>query len=220
MNQFTTPKPNLEPSYELSYLLGVLKGDACIYRTRNGKHYDHIIQLAVTDKEFAEYFVEILEKIFCRRVSIINYRDDRNRLFYKVVIRSKLFYEWYKSNIQYFIYEIARKFPNAFVKGVFDSEGNLCYFQTKYKEKIYLNPVVRLCSSDRDLIETIQKWIITYYNISGKITVKPSGERVINGRLCRFSKDVYILTIHNKENIQAFFKNIGTSIPRKNMEVE
>lgn len=168
VNQFTTPKPNLGASYELSYLLGVLKGDACIYETRHKKHYEHIIQLAVIDKEFAEYFVEVLEKIFCRRVSIINYRDDRDRLFYKVIIRSKEFYEWYKSKTAEELYKIAEPFSNAFIKGIFDSEGNLCYFKTKYRDKIYLSPVVRLCSSDKNLIEVVQKWSNTYYNILGK----------------------------------------------------
>ncbi|MBU3905068.1 MAG: hypothetical protein KJ906_02895, partial [Nanoarchaeota archaeon] len=143
VNQFTVSKPKLDPSYELSYLLGVLKGDACIYKTKYGRRYEYIIQLGVRDKEFAEYFLDSIEKIFSRRVKIIQYRDDRNKLFYRVSMRSKTFFEWYGSKTNEDIYGIAKKFPNAFIKGVFDSEGNLCYFKSGMRSY----PVVRICLS-------------------------------------------------------------------------
>ncbi len=212
VNQFTVPKPNLEPSYELSYLLGVLKGDACLYKSRNRRNkpwFIYMIQLGVRDKEFAEYFLDNLEKIFSRRVKIIQYYDDRNKLFYRVAMRSKIFYEWYVSKSEDEIFEIGKSYPSAFIKGVFDSEGNLSY------NKNY--PLLRICSSNSRLIQEIQLWLKKFYDIISKISVRSSKEQVINGRLCMFKKDIYILKISNKRHIEAYFKHIGTSISRKQM---
>lgn len=219
VNQFTVPMPKLEPSYELSYLLGVLKGDGCIYKSRNEKNKTcivYIIQLRVIDKEFIEYFAEVLEKIFGRKVKIGTYLDDRSKLFYRVSIHSKSFYEWYNSKIEEEIFKIARFFPNAFIKGMFDSEGNLTYF--KSRDNSY--PVVRICSSNHSLIRTVKEWLEEFYQIIGIIKMVPSTERTINGRICKFKKDVYVLGIYKQGYVRKFYKSIGTSISRKNMEVE
>jgi len=62
--------------------------------------------------------------------------------------------------------------------------------------------------------------ILKYYNIKSKLSKRKTNETSINGRKCKFKKDIYCLGIYNKEGIETFFKAIGTSILRKQQEVK
>ena len=67
-------KPVSSP--DLSYVLGVLMGDGCVYKTiRRYNHkkiyYGYMIHLSVRDKSFAEEFAEALSQIFNKEVKVI-----------------------------------------------------------------------------------------------------------------------------------------------------
>lgn len=211
LNQFTTPRPNLEHSPELSYILGVLKGDGSIYRTKSAHRYDHIIQLCVKDKEFLLEFNRCLEQVFSRRVKIIDCKNG----FYKISIRSKSFYEWYKKTKEDELLDISVMHAASFIRGVFDSEGSLTKFTFKKNGKTYFTHCVRIVNSNLWLLEKIKEILKENYGIRSTISSRKVRKTIIDGRLCNFKNNIYVLGVYNKSGVERFLKTIGSSIPRK-----
>lgn len=108
--------PDLFPSPELSYLIGVVVGDGSI--TKIGS--DYAIRLSAKDEEFVAKFAKTL--------AIVNRRDScypiwkNKRALLETTGRSKeLFYSI--KNIEY--YETIQTYPHEFIEGFFDSEGTV-----------------------------------------------------------------------------------------------
>ena len=220
INQFTVQKFVLKESPELSYLLGVLKGDASLYKTTSKKNKDgsdYILQLAAIDKDFVEFFNNVLEKIFSRKAKIIEYTLEGSH-FYRVNLRAREFYKWYYSKTEEELFKIAEAFPASFIKGVFDSEGSSASVNRKHKNKAYSYYSIRIISSNISLLGLINKWLKNYYEISSKINKRMPRDSFIKGRKCNFIKDIYCLGIYKNDDITAFFRLIGTSIKRKSIK--
>ncbi|MFH0829731.1 MAG: LAGLIDADG family homing endonuclease [Candidatus Aenigmatarchaeota archaeon] len=215
-NQFNTPQPLLEPSLELSYILGVLEGDGCVYKTKTAYGHEHIIQLCVKDKKFLEEFNRCLGKVFSRTVKIIYCKSG----LYKICLRSKAFYEWYYNLTAEELSRISLTHPNAFIKGFYDSEGSLTKFTTKKGEKTYTTYCVRMLNSNLQLLENIKSVMERTYGIRSKIAFRKPHQTVIDGRVCNFKENLYVLGIYNKGGVERFLKNVGSSIPRKTMGVD
>jgi len=113
--------PDLMPSLNLAYLLGVMKGDGCI--SRNIKSHKHILLLTVKDKELAEEFNKVVKGIGLHP----NLWQTR-RGYYRVEANSKIFYEWYRDlslrSLQGLLPTESEK--AVFLRGYFDSDGG-CY---------------------------------------------------------------------------------------------
>ncbi len=216
-NQFTVKEPNLEPSEELSYLLGVLKGDGCIYKTTNKGNRDkadYLIQLGVKDLDFAIAFNDTLEKIFFRKATIITIKNGSGKLF-RVALRVKFFYKWYKNQKFSELCKIVEEYPSGFIRGFFDSEGSIG-IASRHKENLYLS--IRFANSNIQTLTFIKKLLKNNFNIESTIKKRIVNARTIDGRLCNFTKPVYVLGFYRKAYIETFFNEIGTSIKRKSME--
>jgi DNA endonuclease len=209
---------NIEPSKELSYVLGVLKGDGSVYKThRRYKHRKHqiayMICLQVRDKPFAKEFACCLSIIFNKEVKVITCDEKQGRgIFFKVFLASKSFYNWYYNTN---IFDIALIFPKEFIKGVYDSEGSLGFTTSKSKNNIYKYNIIRIVSSNLELLNIIQKQL-NKYNITS--TLKNRGVPKVTNMISRkiiWKKEVYCLGIYNKKSVISFFINIGSSIPEK-----
>lgn len=205
------------PSRELSYVLGVLKGDGSVYKTR--RHYKkkkniaYMLNLQVRDKPFAEEFARCLSVIFNKSVKVLTCDEKQDRgIFYKVFLASKSFYEWYYSSD---IYKIALAFPIEFVKGVYDSEGSLGFTTSKSKNKVYRYNIIRIVSSNIELLTKIQD-LLEEQDISSKLKKRgiPRTSRILS-RNIEWKKEVYCLGIYNKVSVNNFLATIGSSIPEK-----
>jgi len=133
---------NLNPSAELAYTLGVLKGDGHV-RCDEKKYYKYFVELRVISEEFAKSFADSLRKIGLAPV-LRKYRPSigfwgRNPI-YSTKAYSKKFVEWYKNLSLEEIRKIIGKneeFAAAFVRGFYESEGSY-YISKKGLPAIYI----------------------------------------------------------------------------------
>jgi len=112
--------PNLYPSPELAYILGVIDGDGCV------SGYDRI-DLVTKDKVFAEEFAKALKAIGLR-ASVVErhfWNRDLKRQYHgwQCYAHSVVFVRWYRSLTQEQKEGIAKQFPEQYLKGFFESEG-------------------------------------------------------------------------------------------------
>jgi len=145
-------KPRLEPSEELSYILGVCLGDGSV--TRCGRQ--HVIELAAVHREFVESFGKALEKIGLHPFIYIARRGGgERRTLFGVRASSRMFYEWYKSLTLAKIEQILsgnRAYVISFLRGFYESEGS-------YSKRREGKSRVRIVNADRELAELVARLI-------------------------------------------------------------
>lgn len=137
--------PNLEPSKELSYVIGVIDGDGFISKAKNGNYR---IGLNVTKKEFIEKFCKFLAKILNKDKPIPFFFDNntgKNGCFRCLTYSRKLYYFLKKDSVE----SIIKKYPLSYIKGVFDSDG--CISHTNKKTTI------RIFNTDKKILNKVQK---------------------------------------------------------------
>lgn len=186
-------KPNLEPSPELSNLIGVIYGDG----SANGRY----IRLAVKDRDFAEKFgscfVTILGKSY--RVFPVKGKD-----LWEVCVSNKLLTEFLRDRGKHI--EIIERYPADFLRGLFDSDGGPGSKNT-----------VRLYSSDPDLLWKVKDLLSKKFSIFSTIRSKRQKGRktLIRGRVVETTKENFQLEIARMVDVVKYARNIGFSIGRK-----
>jgi len=113
--------PNLSPSPELAYILGVLDGDGYVSGCIQ-------IALGVKDEVFAQEFANALQAIGLRaKVRKYDYwvkNLKRQEHRWVCNVNSVVFVRWYKGLTQERKEGIAKQFPEEYLKGMFESEGS------------------------------------------------------------------------------------------------
>jgi len=113
--------PDLSPSPELAYILGVIDGDGCV------SGYDRI-QLGTKDYEFAQEFRRALKVIGLRANVTKNdyWNKDLQRQYHgrQCYAHSVVFVRWYNGLTQEQKEKIARQYPWGYLKGFYESEGS------------------------------------------------------------------------------------------------
>lgn len=120
--------PNLFPSEDLAYVLGVWKGDGCIYS--NPKFGEYRFILNQTREKFAEAVECSLRKIGLNsrtRIVRVKKRSPRQKeVYYRTIVNSKLFCDWCSGLSLPKIREIIfgrKELERAFIRGFFEAEG-------------------------------------------------------------------------------------------------
>jgi len=134
--------PNLSPSRDLSYLIGVLKGDGsvtCSNISRESKAY--FIKLAVKEKRFAKEFTKKLKEINLKPSFFFS---EGSELWIASVSSMKM-YKWYKKRDLDF--ESIQMYPKPFLRGIYESDGS--YYG---QGKPHLYPLV---NTDHELVEFV-----------------------------------------------------------------
>ncbi len=191
--------PNLTPSKELSYLLGILLGDGYVDKRNNR------ITLCVTSKVFANEFWTTLKSIGLNPVKDeINPKDSqyKRKKLYRVYARSKIFVEWYKKlNLKIIESDFltTKEFQKEFIRGFYESEGSL------YRDKRYKNCwTLSITNTDKKLIELINRLIT---NLGFKTSLSSSRYR---------KKEVFYLRIlGGTKEVRRFIKTINPVIKNK-----
>ncbi|GAH24903.1 unnamed protein product, partial [marine sediment metagenome] len=201
--------PDLSPSPELRYLIGVVVGDGSI--TKIGS--DYAIRLSAKDEEFVVKFAKTL--------AIVNRRDScypiwRNKRGLLVTTgRSKELYYFIK-NVEY--YEVIQTYPHEFIEGFFDSEGSVS------KTKKWNSWHITLSNTKLNLIELTQ-WMLDNIGIEARIYLdKKKGQKVAktkwsNDKDYYKNFDVYKLQVLAKDN-HTFARAIHPAIVRKKARLQ
>lgn len=183
--------PDLSPSPELSYLIGVYVGDGSITKTG----YNYAIRLSAKDKEFVEKFAKTL--------AIVNKKEGgeqyairkTNRGLFDTTGTSKELYFFIK-NKEY--YEVIQTYPHEFIEGFFDSEG------TVTKSKKWNTWHIGFANTDLPLLELVQ-WMLYNFGIEARIytdSSKKKGQKVHKSSWAKKdyyrNHDVYTLNVLSK----------------------
>jgi len=139
--------PNLGPSPDLAYLLGVIAGDGCV------SGYNRIY-LGTKDYEFAQEFRRALKAIGLRanviKRNTWNKGLKRQEHGWQCQAHSTVFVDWYNGLAQEQEEGIARQFPKEYLKGFFESEGT-CIVDTRGSAN------VRFSNLDYELLLMVQR---------------------------------------------------------------
>lgn len=195
--------PDLSPSEELSYVLGVYYGDGCASIRKKGLWMsDYSISLSVTDKDFVEEFGRCLSKILHKDYPIHKREGTsawgKHFARYELKACNRLLYEYLKKPLESHK-TLIEEFPASFVRGFFDSEGNAYRIYGKHSYNL-----VQASNTNLSLLEYIQDLFLRRFSINSKIYV----EKRIG------LKTVYRLSITSYPEIVKF-QEIGFSIHRK-----
>ncbi len=195
-------------SAELAYVLGVIEGDGYIgFGKFNGSITKGHLGLEVKDKDFALYFENQLEKWSGLKISF-RARNNSDRFVVTLYsLRAAQFINDFDLNL---LINAEDKIKTNFLKGLFDSEGNVS--GSNLKTPRIATRFIGFFNNNLELIYLVKKLLesldIKVQNIDKRtgIGFKKSG---IN----------YRLRIGGKENLQKFSDKIGFSIERKNKKL-
>ncbi len=195
----------LKPSPELSYIIGVYFGDG--YIKFNEKHYHYIFGLKAVDKDFVETVIDALRKIgFDPK---IRYERDSTRSDrWAVEVKSKHLYQFLSQEDEK-LFKIAEKYPEDFLRGLFDSDGG------------FSSGRVFLTNSDKNLLNFVSR-LLTKMGIEHRIVLKTRKGEIVKCRGIPYKAnvDIYDIVIGKKFSILKFYKKINFSIKRKREKLE
>ncbi len=213
-----TPVPNLEPSPELSYLLGIRYGDIRLMKNEN---VSYCVGLCVKDEDFAETFSKSLEKIIGRQYPI--YVDKRG--YFIVAASNRILYDYFSMlTLEDHKVQI-EKYPEDFLRGFSDSEGNVGYRRPKARVGRRV-PYIRIGITDNITLRYTE-WLFNQLFIETRYYEFESYKRRIgrtcvmsDGRIVTAKSMIYTLVIGKYDSLLLFSKIIGFSIKRKAEKLE
>jgi len=189
----TTPRP------ELAYVIGVKMGDA----STSVSHYNYMIKLRVTDKDFAEEFSRCLSKILKRDPPKVKWHEKTHA--WHVQSSSLLLQQFLLRPISEMRSSIfhSKACMSAFVRGFFDSEGTASG---------------KLSASNGDLDKlTLVREVLDELGVETTgphLTKEKGGLVIIKGHEYRVNKNQYYIYVRASSRL-AFRNLIGFSIARK-----
>ena len=190
----------------LAEFFGIITGDGYIGQYKLSNRIVSNIEISgnkIKDLDYMKDFVSsLIEELFNIRPNIY-LRETDNTI--RIIIYSKGIFIFLK-NLGFPIGDKGNIIPpkwivdnseflRVFVRGFFDTDGNLC-FKNKYNKKY---PVLSLASKSNDLLESIQKYL--------KLYEIPSYLGTHRANNSRYKKEVitHKLEINGKKNICLFF---------------
>lgn len=197
--------PNLDPSPELSYVIGAVLGDGNLSKQR-------LIRLRVTDRDFAEEFARCLRVVLCKDGFIQirplfpsknSFKGYSGKLQYEVRINSVILYS-FLSQTQENLRRITDKFPVEFLRGFYDSEGSITIWHNGGRAHLSLS------NMKRDIIEYSQE-LLCSLDIKSDISVC---------KIPKSSNSYFRLTVSSKKDVIKFRELVGFSIARKQQVLE
>ncbi len=112
---------NTNPNAELGYVIGVMMGDA----TMSVSHFNYMIKLRVSDKEFAQEFARCLSVILRRTAPRVRWHE-KTRLW-QTELSSLFLWQFLHQRLSKLAETIQHcdVCKGAFLRGFFDSEGSI-----------------------------------------------------------------------------------------------
>jgi len=184
--------PDLSPSHELAYIIGVMLGDGHLHY--NGSNYE--VELGAKDRCFVEEFSRCLTKIMKRDKPYPLWKWKHQEAF-TTRATSKFLFHFLKDYRG--IKSVIDVFPADFIRGFADSEGHVAH-----KTRTLVS--VGMSNTELWYLSFIQMLLKSRFNIHSNLQLSCRRE----GR-----KTCYSLMIHRKHDVELFTQRIGFTIPRK-----
>jgi intein-encoded DNA endonuclease-like protein len=187
-------RPDLRPSGALAYLLGVLLGDGCTITYGRERR----ACLHAKDVEFVQEFCRCLNAI---GLHAKYWRSKRG--LYVAHATSKLFVEWFNSLSLSDVEALIRGLEADFIRGFYDSEGNL--YASERKRYVY----IALYNTRLELMELVGNALrrLGFEAKMRSMKVQPKGDPFT----------VYYIRLGGRQKVRDFIEKVKPSIPRKRL---
>lgn len=186
-------EPDLNPSPELAYVLGVLLSDGFLYYASR----KYSIILRAKDKDFVAEFRRCLLKVSKRKVCFFRCKDG----LWHASCACKKLYMFLDNKLKHF--ETINDNLDCFIRGFADGDG--CAYISNRK---YGYVTVQLDNTNLSLLRFIQKLLKDSFEIHSRIYVTTGSEKT--------KKTPWRLRIDRQASVVAFARYIGFATRRKN----
>lgn len=211
ISEAKSPIIDLSKSKEISYIIGVIRGDGCCYI--NQPKHRYVITLSVTSETFSNEFNSICHQIgFKTRKDILKHKNTNHNDLYIVRFFNKKFCEWYKQLSIDDVVKYINGNEQMFLKGFYESEGNI--YKSKNENHNKSRYQIRIFNTNKELIDVICK-ILEQYTIKYTITIEKRFGKIINKNISKW-KDKYTIHINRQEDIEHFLDVTNPCIKTKN----
>ena len=186
-------------NFHEGYTLGWLFGDGSFRKRKSKNTVDPVLYFYKDEDTVDIIKEELTECNICYR------KDGAITIAGKQLLKLCEKYNLKNKIINEFIEETASEFYEGFISALFDTDGSV----------IISRKCVQLYQSNKKFLQTVQRMLLRLGIISSIYKVKNRGRQIgPKGNLIN-TKDPYILTIRNKDNLIKFHKKIGFNIKRK-----
>jgi len=199
-------RPDSKDIEILSYILGVLDGDASSLETTN---YRYKVKLEAIDREFVDTFSKALSKLlgkpYKKPIKLGNGR-------YYIEYHSKAFYTWHKKltkQEKQKIIEHNKETVRQYLRGLYDSDGG------NYRCK-----TISLSNSNDEILNYAKYLLKKYFNIKTSrpyIVVHKGEEKYFRNRGKNYKANVEVKNVYitRRRDVMKFLMEIGFTIKRK-----
>jgi len=192
---------NLNPSPELSYIIGVYKGDGSAHKVsyRNCR----ILSLTTTDLEFIEEFNRCLTAVMSKRggYSVTHLPQEREEWKDKYMILggSNDLINFLENSNEH--KKTIDEYPSEFLRGIYDSEG--------WKDD---RSRIAIGNTDRQLLTQVRNMVKNLFDLNPSLYKAYDGDKREGAE-----KDNYRLLFNKGESLR-FSLEINPTIPRRRIE--
>jgi len=205
---FPRPIRTINPSQNLSYLIGAFKGDGSLCRYR----HQYQLSFSVKDLEFIEAVQKAIAEVTSKVPKIFRIRNG-NFSLYKLVMSNKSLFTVLNQSLTD-LKCIIEMYPTDFLRGFFDAEGT-AVTQIRHKRSwCWTDYRVSFYNTKKELLDLVRELLI-------KLNINPAPKYYVTiGNLGKTRQPCYVLSIYKRKVIARFMKLVGSSIPRKRLFVD
>lgn len=198
--------PNLDPSQELSYLLGAVYSDGSAFSYKgNRQSRTYEIWLRVKDEDFAIEFNRCMCRILRKRKKAPYPVSKTKDGFYIAKGYSKLLVEFLNQPIDQHK-EIINAYPSFFVRGFADGDGGVAIKdRDPWKEVL-----VQFTNSSKPFLLYLKQLLSNKFGINSDVEIHSEKE----------GRKYFRLRIGRHTEILRYYKHIGFTIRRKQQRLE
>lgn len=203
-----THQPNLNPSPELSFIIGTVLSDGCISINKWKRKSAKQIILGVKDLDFAEAFNQKICCLLNKKASYSMQTTKEN--YFRVVACSTQLYDFLNNDLTQ-LKPCIEQFPSDFLGALIDGDGSVSMGSPH-------RHCIRIYSTDKELLSFCQQLLENKMTVESKLYSYDERGRShsnIKGRAIVAKKIIYRLQIHKRDALLNLWHNIKLTIKRK-----
>jgi len=202
---FPHPIKAIDPSPELSYLIGAFKGDGSVYRYAG----QYALSFSVKDLEFIQAVRNAIRKVVSKVPKIYKVKNHESMLYKLMLSNKDLFTVLSQPLID--LKWIIDIYPTDFLRGFFDAEGTAVTNVRHKKVWSWTEYRVSFYNTKKELLDIVRELLI-------RLDITPAPNYYVTvGNFGKTQQPCYVLSVYKKKAIARFMKLIVSSIHRKRL---
>jgi len=199
----------IDPSADVSYLIGAFKGDGSVYRSCGR----YMLSFAVKDLEFIEAVQKAIDRVVSKVPKINRVENGNHSMLYRMDMSNKDLFTVLNQPLTD-LKPIIERYPMDFLRGFFDAEGTAVTSVRHKKSWSWIDYRVSFYNTKKELLDLVRELLI-------RLGITPAPNYYVTiGNMGKTQQPCYILSIYKKRAIARFMKLIVSSIPRKRLSFD